>query len=296
MEKRYNLIKILNFEHIKEIFYYLTKITGLKITLLDENGNLLIKPKGKQKYCILNTREDWGRRCRESDKYGTEKAKQKKDIYIYTCYAGLTDVVIPLFYENKFIGAAITGQVRLKNTSPPDFKKLANKKVSIDDLKEAYNNVPVMSKKILKSSARLLFHLLNYIIEVEMKRILEIEKRVNHISSTDSIMKAKEFIELNFRKDIDLNQLAKMFHFTPFYFSRLFKKITGINFKEYLLKLRIEEAKRLLIYSEFSVTNISYQIGFNDSNYFSYIFKKLTGMSPTQFRKQYTNKKLRAKR
>lgn len=65
------------------------------------------------------------------------------------------------------------------------------------------------------------------------------------------------------------------------------KKALGISAKQYLLNLRITEAKRLLIYSEENINEIAFRIGFEDSSYFARIFKKKTGLSPTLFLKKY---------
>jgi len=70
----------------------------------------------------------------------------------------------------------------------------------------------------------------------------------------------------------------------PAYFSTLFKKETGINFSNYLLNLRIENAKLLLKNSNLSLINIAVEIGFDNQSYFSNVFKKVTGMTPKQYR------------
>jgi AraC-like DNA-binding protein len=63
----------------------------------------------------------------------------------------------------------------------------------------------------------------------------------------------------------------------------------GITAKQFQLDLKITEAKRLLIYSSLNASEIAYQIGFEDVSYFSRIFKKKTGLSPTNFKEKYLN-------
>ena len=67
----------------------------------------------------------------------------------------------------------------------------------------------------------------------------------------------------------------------------MFKKETDMNFSEYLKKIRIDNAKNLLLNTENTVEDISYAVGYSDIKYFSRLFKKLTGVTPTEFRKLY---------
>jgi YesN/AraC family two-component response regulator len=72
---------------------------------------------------------------------------------------------------------------------------------------------------------------------------------------------------------------------SPQYFCRFFKKVTGTTFKEYLLSIKIDKAKELLMKYNMSATEIAYQVGFENLSYFFRVFKKLTGLNPMEFRK-----------
>ena len=106
------------------------------------------------------------------------------------------------------------------------------------------------------------------------------------IDSIDIVKKAKEFIQLNYAKDIDLNEVAAYLQISPYYFSKLFKKRTGKNFIEYLTQVRMEHAKNLLKNSTKSMKEICIDIGYSDANYFSRTFKKNIGISPTEYKKE----------
>lgn len=98
------------------------------------------------------------------------------------------------------------------------------------------------------------------------------------------IKKAKDYIIQHFKKDISLDDISRELDISPYYFSKLFKDVTGINFVEYLTNLRIEEAKDLLNNADMSMKAICVQVGYNDPNYFSRIFKKSTGRTPTEYK------------
>ena len=100
----------------------------------------------------------------------------------------------------------------------------------------------------------------------------------------DVIAKAISIIAQSYAEDITLDYVAQQVHLNSAYFSTLFKKETGHSFKEYLNMTRIEESKRLLTTSNYSIVDIAIAVGFEDQSYFSKVFKKYTGITPKQFR------------
>jgi two-component system response regulator YesN len=100
------------------------------------------------------------------------------------------------------------------------------------------------------------------------------------------IARAKAFMEENYSKDISLDDVSRIVDISPYYFSKLFKEVTGENFIEYLTNIRIEEAKKLLQNRELSIKNICVDTGYSDPNYFSRIFKKQVGITPTEYRER----------
>ena len=111
--------------------------------------------------------------------------------------------------------------------------------------------------------------------------------RDSHIQGKygDVILKAKKFIEENYsNQDICLHSVAEAVHFSPNHFSTIFSQECGITFIEHLTNVRIEQAKKLLKNTSMRSADIAYEVGFNDPHYFSYIFKKTTGITPREYR------------
>lgn len=94
-----------------------------------------------------------------------------------------------------------------------------------------------------------------------------------------------QYINDNFRSDFSMTELSEMIGITPQHFCRIFKKTMNMRPHEYITKMRIDEAKRLLCDTEINVSEAALRSGFCDAGYFSTVFKKHVGVSPEQFRK-----------
>ncbi len=105
-----------------------------------------------------------------------------------------------------------------------------------------------------------------------------------HEYSNGVIERAKEYIEKNFKKDISLDEVSQEVDMSSYYFSKLFKEVSGYNFIEYVTNMRIDRAKALLSEGRLSMKEICAEVGYGDPNYFSRIFKKCAGVTPTEFR------------
>lgn len=106
----------------------------------------------------------------------------------------------------------------------------------------------------------------------------------NHGRRTSSTVKmAISYIETHYTMDISLEEVAKYVGISPQHFSKIFKMETGINYVDWLSDLRIEKAKQYLNAGEHTIKEICYLVGYKDPNYFSRIFKKIAGMSPSEY-------------
>lgn len=99
------------------------------------------------------------------------------------------------------------------------------------------------------------------------------------------MQEAATYIKDHCAESITLEEIAYKYSFTKEYFSTIFKETTGYGVNEYLNQMRIAKSINLLTTTSLSIMEISYQCGYNDSNYFSAVFKKIIGMPPQKFRK-----------
>lgn len=104
-------------------------------------------------------------------------------------------------------------------------------------------------------------------------------------TSFDAVNRVIDYINQNLDMQFTNKELADMANYHEYHLNRLFLQTTGLSIHKYILKQRIEEAKRLLQNTELSVSQIAEQIGFQNSAYFSNYFKSIIGMTPLQYRK-----------
>lgn len=99
------------------------------------------------------------------------------------------------------------------------------------------------------------------------------------------IQEVATYIYDNYNKKLSLNDMALRFHISKSYLSKKFKRVTGFGFKEYIVNIRIKNACRMLLETDMSITDIAFECGFNDSNYFGDAFRHVKGVSPNKYRK-----------
>lgn len=107
----------------------------------------------------------------------------------------------------------------------------------------------------------------------------------NKADKSESVIeKAEAFINTNYMKELSLDDISAYCNISSYYFSKLFKQETGENFVEYLNRVRIDNAKKMLNETDSSVKEICFSVGYSDPNYFSRAFKKYAGVTPTEYK------------
>lgn len=124
----------------------------------------------------------------------------------------------------------------------------------------------------------------NYIITLLIRLSRITEKPVFEIKTPSFIQQITKYITENYATEITLDALSRDFSVSKSHLSRQFKATTGFGINEYITIVRIRNAERLILTTNLSITEIATLCGFNDSNYFSSVFKKLKGIPPLRFR------------
>lgn len=106
-------------------------------------------------------------------------------------------------------------------------------------------------------------------------------------SQTDTrtrLDRARRYIDDNYSQPIDLDLLAKQACFSRYHFIRLFRHAFGVTPHQYLMRVRVEKAKEMLIMQKFNVTEVCFEVGFESLGSFSSLFKRISGRTPLDYR------------
>jgi AraC-like DNA-binding protein len=204
-----------------------------------------------------------------------------------TCAYGLSETAVPVRLGNETVGFLQTGQVMRQKPTAAQFNRVAEQleeqglEFSRDAVKEAFFQTPIVSQKKLDA----ITHLLSIFAEhLSMTSNQIAVQRAN--AEPPVIARAKQYIQEHQTEELSLGQVASAVHTSPFYFCKLFKKVTGFHFTDYVSRTRIERAKNLLLNPNLRISEIAYEVGFQSLTHFNRVFKRIVGQSPTEFRAQ----------
>ncbi len=204
-----------------------------------------------------------------------------------TCRSGLSETAVPVRLGEQVIGLLQTGQVFRKPPTPAHFDRVAKLAtewgldVQSDQLRRAYMRTRVLSAKEHEAVVKMLAIFAQHLALVSNQVVV----RQEHPEPA-MIMRAKEYIGTHQTEDLNLSQVARAVNTSTFYFCKVFKKTTGINFTDYVSRIRIEKAKNLALNPNLRISEIAFEVGFQSLTHFNRVFKKVTGLSPTLYRAQ----------
>ena len=156
---------------------------------------------------------------------------------------------------------------------------LGNLEIDIENLPEECRDINQIVEKA-EDTENLRYQIGNLFTETMQLRDSHSKKKYSEL-----LEDAKAFIDENYKHDeMSLNTVAAQVNISPSYFSTIFSSEMGQTFVEYLTHVRLEKAKELLMCSNMRTAEIGYEVGYKDSHYFSYIFKKVVGCSPKEYR------------
>lgn len=132
-------------------------------------------------------------------------------------------------------------------------------------------------------------------ILIELNRSAKSPNQAENLSSlniqtqNELFSQIDAYLRRNLSKDINRKQLSEVFHISPSHVARIFRNTSGMTISQCLLRLRIERAKQLLLESSLPISEISLQVGYSNFSHFSKIFRELTGITPSDFRRMQGN-------
>lgn len=195
--------------------------------------------------------------------------------YIKTCHAGVCELVVPVF-TTEFIGSLCIGPVRPrgKNAVYPYTRELFQKLTPLDT-------------RFFAGTRTLLKILASYIADEE--EAIALRERSSSVKNK-KVAAALHYIGKKLPGAVSVSEAARIAGVSPSRFVHLFKEETGITFTDYVIRCRMERAKRLLARSTLPVTDIAFECGYANQSYFSSVFRRITGVSPKAYQRAHAKK------
>ncbi len=202
-----------------------------------------------------------------------------------TCTLGLCDTAVPIRQGDQVVAYLQTGQVFRKRPTEAQFERAAQQiadwglPVDAAQLREAYFNTHVLTTRQYDAVVNLLNIFAQHLSMISNQIVVQRDN-----AEPPVITRAKQYIQEHQAEELSLGQVAKAVNTSTFYFCKMFKKVTGINFTDYVSRVRIEKAKNLLLNPNLRISEIAFEVGFQSLTHFNRVFKKIVGQSPTEYR------------
>ncbi|MEG2377519.1 MAG: PocR ligand-binding domain-containing protein [Clostridia bacterium] len=257
----------------------LYSISGLRISVHDTKFNeITAYPKELFPFCKLIQGNPSAREiCLKDDACAFCVAKKREGAYIYRCHFGLFEAVAPIYNFGILAGYLMMGQT-LDITEGS--RRYAAKQASayipdVSSLKCELARVPTNSREKLSSCLSIMTICAEYIT---LMNYLDLGKR-------DVAEELMRYINENYASKISIELLCKRFFCSKSTLMNVFKKQYNKTIMEYLTDVRLTHAEKLLKTGDSTIYGVATQCGFLDQNYFSKVFAKKYGVSPTAYRK-----------
>lgn len=224
-------------------------------------------------------------------------ATRRRQQFAGQCHLGVTDTVRPLVYGGRTLGIFYLGSVVLRGTEAEGRRKINRycRRMNIDPapILKQFDELPRLGKKDLSAANTRLDLVCNLTLRlVEASGIpidrYRTEKGANVVRINQDmpllVTQAMDYVHKNYMEPIQIPDIARQRRCHPDYLSRVFKKSVGYGLGEYIMRVRIDHARHLLHIPRYSVSEISFLVGFEEHSHFAKVFKRFVGDTPSRYR------------
>ncbi len=264
------------------------KATGLPLSLqppesTHPNGSME-RPAVGNRFCALMARTN--RSCEAC--FALQKrleAEAKLEPKTLKCFAGLCETAVPVRVGDGLIAFLQTGRILVESPNQRQFSKTTREllrlgtEIDLKQLEEAYFATRVLAPDQYESMVRLLTIFAGHLAAAGNQLALQ-----RAAPDNTPVTRARQIIDEGFREEISLGDVARRVNVSAGYFSMMFKRATGLNFVDYVARLRVEKAKNILQNPRFRISEVAYDVGFQSLSQFNRTFRRVVGESPRAWR------------
>lgn len=238
-------------------------------------------------FCTLVNSTHLGRlACERDDQKAAATCLKGSVCLARRCHLGLIDITKPIVVNGKAVGLLCTGQLLYQRPKPQAFrriaKRLASLGVDVAKARQAYFDLPVLEKQRVEA----IIDLMQMVAElIGNQRLQTLKTVVLH----QPLSKALDFIEAQYTEPLTLPAVAKAAGLSVSRLAHVFKAQVGMSVTAYLNMVRVKWAEFYLTNSQLRVSETAFQVGFANLSHFNHVFRRATGLSPTEYREQHTS-------
>ena len=261
-------------EKLKSIIDDLCTLTGLAMGIADTDFNYLYSnTKNNGVYCLaIQFTVEGKKNCSNCDMEMLARTAEEKRPYAHICHAGLCDTGVPLLKGGVPVGYIVIGRARMETKLDEETeKRLESYGLDMERVRRYYNGMTFLTSDQHKA----LVHLVSRLV---FENAIEIDY-------DDFILRATKYIDQNLRGDLSIKELCSALFVSKNFLYNSFRSFFGTTVNEYIAERRMQEAKMLLTETNMSAYEVAEEVGIENYTYFSKLFKKQIGVSPSAFRK-----------
>jgi AraC-like DNA-binding protein len=266
-------------EEISELINDINLITGVNCVLYDKDFHVLHAYKNSMcSFCSL-VRSDQGchEKCLECDRHGLTAAMESGKTYRYKCHMGLTETVTPIVCEGMTVGFVMAGQKLLPEDLPAVRMQVdAFPIVSARDaLHRELAKIRSTTKEELDAMSELVRMCADYL---HMKKLIRFQDAPLEVQ-------LRQYVDANLAEELDVETLCHNFGMSKSSLYLLSRKALGMGVTDYIRERRLKRACELLMDTALPVSAVAERVGYSDMGYFTKVFKKQMGCTPSAYRK-----------
>lgn len=216
------------------------------------------------------------------------RMEKSHNSFIGSCHLGIRELVCPIVADNAVIGSINVGPFPVSEKSFSHLVTYCCRHTDINKAAaiEAYHNTRFADPTLVPFLQPLFELLASHLALIYLMQKVPDPLEISCPEESQSVFEcASKYIHSHYTQNCSVSAIAKHCHCSSSYINHLIKKRTGSGVRQFVNKLRIEQAKSLLITTDMTITDISEQLGFYQPSYFTTVFTSFTGRSPRAFRK-----------
>ncbi|MBE7059285.1 MAG: helix-turn-helix domain-containing protein [Ruminococcaceae bacterium] len=267
-------------EELKKTFEDFYNITKFKIVLYDADRNhVFTYPDKMCSFCTeVRKSTELARKCIDCDNIGFDRCDKTRRPYIYRCHMSVVEAIAPIYSNDISIGYLMIGQILSdEKNKVMKLAQKASKEQGITITEKMVNEITSADDRYIESAVNMMSICASYLYTNEIVK-----------SNPDIfVYQLKKYITEHLSGDISIDALCRHFYISKTKLYKLSKANFDMGISDYIRKMRLEKAKKLIEKTDESITDIASAVGINDTNYFIRIFKKHKGVSPLRYRKRF---------